>query len=83
MATHIHSIRRPHDAARALRALRLARQLTQQRLGDSFKLTQARVSQIELKPGVTSLAQVLRVLEQLNGLLVIAYVADDKMEDEG
>ena len=52
-----------------LRSLRKRRKLTQAQLGDLLGVSQARVAELEAKPGVVGVAQMIKVLAALGGTL--------------
>ncbi len=54
-----------------LKALRKQRGLTQSQLGALLGVSQARVVEIEAKPGAVSLQQILQVLQVLGASLVV------------
>lgn len=59
-----------------LRSLRKRRNLTQAQLGDLLGVSQARVAELEAKPGVVGVAQMIKVLAALGGSLQLT-VHDD------
>lgn len=60
------------DQLRAhLRSLRKQRGLTQAQLGERLGLSQARIAEIEAKPGVVSVDQLMRILSTLGATLVL------------
>jgi HTH-type transcriptional regulator/antitoxin HipB len=64
------------DQLRAhLRALRTARGLTQAQLGQRLGLGQARIAEIEAKPGSVSVEQLMRLLSALGATLVLRDAA--------
>lgn len=65
------------DQLRAhLRALRKLRGLTQAQLGQRLGLSQVRIAEIEAKPGVVSVDQLLKILSALGATLVLQDQAD-------
>ena len=62
---------RPH-----LRALRKQRGLTQAQLGQMLGVGQARVAEIEAKPGLISTEQLIQLLSALGATLVVRDVAE-------
>jgi HTH-type transcriptional regulator/antitoxin HipB len=54
-----------------LRALRKQQGLTQAALGEKLGVGQARIAEIENKPGAVSLDQLMRVLSVLHASLVV------------
>jgi HTH-type transcriptional regulator/antitoxin HipB len=54
-----------------LRALRKQRGLTQAQLGEQLGIGQARVAEIEARPGVVSVDQLMRILSNLGETLVL------------
>jgi HTH-type transcriptional regulator/antitoxin HipB len=50
-----------------LRSLRKRRKLTQAQLGELLGVSQARVAELEAKPGVVGVAQMIKVLAALGG----------------
>ena len=77
MAKIIVPIRLPVDLARLLRDLRHERRFTQQLLGHFMWLNPRRISKIEKNPGVTNFAQVLRLINHLEGRLFVEYDPED------
>ena len=63
---------RPH-----LRALRKQRGLTQAQLGLRLGIGQARVAEIESKPGLISVEQFIQIVSALGATLVLRDPADD------
>lgn len=61
-----------------LRALRKRRKLTQAQLGGLLGVSQARVAELEAKPGVVGVAQMIKVLAVLGGTLQLTF--HDEME---
>lgn len=60
------------DQLRAhLRALRKQRGLTQAQLGQRLGLSQVRIAEIEAKPGLVSVDQLVRILSALGATLVL------------
>ena len=55
-----------------LRSLRKRRKLTQAQLGDLLGVSQARVAELEAKPGVVGVGQMIKVLAALGGTLQLA-----------
>ncbi len=65
------------DQLRAhLRALRKQRGLTQTQLGQRLGLSQVRIAEIEARPGVVSVDQLLKILSALDAALVLRDQAD-------
>ncbi len=65
------------DQLRAhLRALRKQRGLTQAQLGQRLGLSQVRIAEIEARPGVVSVDQLLKILSALDATLVLQDRAD-------
>lgn len=65
------------DQLRAhLRALRKQRGLTQAQLGQRLGLSQVRIAEIEARPGVVSVDQLLKILSALDATLVLRDQAD-------
>ena len=60
-----------------LRSLRKRRKLTQAQLGDLLGVSQARVAELEAKPGVVGVGQMIKVLAALGGTLQLT-VHDDQ-----
>lgn len=58
-----------------LKALRQQRGLTQAELGRRLGLSQVRIAEIEANPGVVSVDQLLRIIGELGGLLVVREAA--------
>lgn len=59
----------PDSLKQHLRALRKSRGLTQAQLGALLGVKQARIAEIEAKPGAVSLEQLIKVLAALGGSL--------------
>ncbi|GAA4343388.1 hypothetical protein GCM10023165_25800 [Variovorax defluvii] len=59
-----------------LRALRKQRGLTQAQLGQRLGLGQARIAEIEAKPGLISVDQLVQMLSALGATLVLRDLAD-------
>lgn len=65
------------DQLRAhLRALRKQRGLTQAQLGQRLGLGQARIAEIEAKPGLVSVDQLVQILSALGATLVLRELAE-------
>ncbi len=62
-------LRLPDQLKQHLRALRKSRGLTQAQLGALIGVKQARIAEIEAKPGAVSLDQLTKVLAALGGTL--------------
>lgn len=54
-----------------LRALRKQRDLTQAQLGQRLGLSQVRIAEIEARPGLVSVDQLVRILSALGATLVL------------
>ena len=66
-----HLIQTPAQLAAHLRSLRMARGLTQQRLGEIVGLHQTRIARIESNPGAVSVSQLIRILSALDMQVVL------------
>ena len=66
-----YPIQIPQQLGPILRGFRRERKLTQQAVGTRAGVAQNVISQIEAKPGPTSLAQIFKVLGALNLELVV------------
>lgn len=65
------------DQLRAhLRALRKERGLTQAQLGQRLGLGQARIAEIEAKPGLVSVDQLVQILSALGATLVLRELGE-------
>ncbi len=63
-----------------LRSLRKRRKLTQAQLGDVLGVSQARVAELEAKPGVVGMSQMIKVLAALGGTLQLTVHDDPGVE---
>ena len=66
-----YAIRLADQLREHLRALRKQRGLTQAQLGEQLGIGQARVAEIEARPGVVSVDQLMRILSTLGATLVL------------
>jgi HTH-type transcriptional regulator/antitoxin HipB len=66
-----YALQSPHQLASHLRALRKARGLSQQQLGELLGLSQSRVARIESEPGSVSVDQFLSLLAALHATLLL------------
>lgn len=66
-----YPIQLPDQLREYLRGLREQRGLTQAALGRLIGVSQGRIAEIELNPGVVSMAQMMRVLAALQAGLVV------------
>jgi HTH-type transcriptional regulator / antitoxin HipB len=66
-----HPIRLADQLRAHLRALRLRQGLTQAQLGQRLGLGQVRIAEIEAKPGVISVEQLVSILSALGATLVV------------
>ncbi len=66
-----HPIRLADQLRAHLRALRLQQGLTQAQLGQRLGLGQVRIAEIEAKPGVISVDQLMSILSALGATLVV------------
>ena len=64
-----------------LRSLRKKRRLTQAQLGELLGVSQARIAELEAKPGVVRMAQMIKVLAALGGALQLT-VNDSPLTSE-
>ena len=67
----------PTQLRAVLRALRQSRRLTQAELGARLGVNQKRIARIEASPGVTSFAQIARLVSALGGRVVIENLPAD------
>lgn len=66
-----YALQSPHQLSSHLQALRKARGLSQQQLGDLLGLSQSRVARIERDPGSVSVDQFMHVLAALHATLLL------------
>ncbi|NDZ13816.1 XRE family transcriptional regulator [Variovorax sp. WS11] len=66
-----YALRLADQLRQHLRALRKQRGLTQAQLGEQLGIGQARVAEIEARPGVVSVDQLMRILSNLGATLVL------------
>jgi HTH-type transcriptional regulator/antitoxin HipB len=71
-----YPIQSPTQLATHLRALRKARGLSQQQLGEQVGLSQSRVARIEANPGSVSVEQFLAVLAALRTSVLLRPLDD-------
>ena len=66
-----YALQSPHQLSSHLQALRKARGLSQQQLGELLGLSQSRVARIEHEPGSVSVDQFMQVLAALHASLLL------------
>ena len=71
----MYPIDTPHQLRIILRALRIARGLTQEELGQRVGVSQKRIARIEAAPELTSYDQLARMVNALGGRLWLAESA--------
>ena len=72
-----YAIRLTDQLKAHLRALRKQRGLTQAQLGQRLGLGQARIAEIEAKPGLVSVDQLVQMLSALGATLVLRDLAEN------
>jgi HTH-type transcriptional regulator / antitoxin HipB len=68
----VYPIDTPHQLRIILRALRIARSLTQEELGSRVGVSQKRIARIEAAPELASYDQIARMVNALEGRLWLA-----------
>lgn len=71
MSAAAFPVRFPDQLRPYLRALRKARGLTQAQLGEVIGVSQARIAEIEARPGLVSFDQLMKLLSALGVTLVL------------
>lgn len=74
----LYPVQTPQQLATHLRALRVAKGLSQAKLGERLQLSQARVARIENSPLNVSVKQLLQLLAALDAGMALETAATDK-----